>query len=169
VLSNKLNDWLQIVGLFGVIGSLIFVGIQLKQTQAIALSETYQNRSSAVADMNIGAISSPEFLSGVSKVYLNKYDELTMPEVVALEWFTGTNLTLMENNHLQFQAGFLSEEHWQRNLLELHCLLTVPLFREMASDWDFRESFKRVISDVMQEVQGDENCWLVTEWNFPMQ
>ena len=52
--SNKLNDWLQIVGLFGVIGSLIFVGIQLKQTQAIALSETYMNRSTAVADMNVG-------------------------------------------------------------------------------------------------------------------
>lgn len=38
---DKLGDWLQIIGLFGVIGSLIFVGLQLKQTQAIALSETY--------------------------------------------------------------------------------------------------------------------------------
>lgn len=41
VKMDKLGDWLQIIGLFGVIGSLIFVGLQLKQTQAIALSETY--------------------------------------------------------------------------------------------------------------------------------
>ena len=29
--SAKLNDWLQVVGLFGVIASLIFVGLQMKQ------------------------------------------------------------------------------------------------------------------------------------------
>lgn len=38
--SNKLNDWLQIVGLFGVIASLIFVGIQVRQTQVIAEGES---------------------------------------------------------------------------------------------------------------------------------
>ncbi len=167
--SRKINDWLQIVGLFGVIGSLIFVGLQLKQTQDIALSETYQNRTAATIDMNAGAMSSPEFLSGVSKVYLNKSDELTMPEAVALEWYVGTNLTLIENNHLQFQAGFLTQEHWRRNLGELECMLTVPLFREIAGSWDYRESFGNVISDVMQNISDDtENCWTY-EWNFPMQ
>lgn len=38
--SKKLNDWLQIVGLFGVIASLIFVGIQVRQTQVIAEGES---------------------------------------------------------------------------------------------------------------------------------
>ena len=65
--SQNLNDWLQIVGMFGVIGSLIFVGLQLKQSQAIALSETYQNRTVANIEMNVGAMSSPEFLSADKK------------------------------------------------------------------------------------------------------
>jgi len=169
VISRKLNDWLQIVGLFGVIGSLIFVGIQLKQTQDIALSETYQNRTTATVDMNAGAMSSPEFLSGLSKVYLDKSDELTMPEAVALEWYIGTSLTVLENNHRQFQAGFLLQEHWQRNLEELECMFSVPLFREIANEWDFRESFGKVILDVMKEIPDDaENCWSYG-WNFPMQ
>ena len=127
--QRRLTD----LGLFGVIGSLIFVGLQLKLTQDIALSENYQHRTSAIIEMNAGAMSSPEFLSGVSKVYLNKSDELTMPEAVALEWYIGTNLMVLENNHLQFEAGFLTPEHWQRNLEELDCILTVPLFLLVSS------------------------------------
>jgi len=167
--SQKINDWLQIVGLFGVIGSLIFVGLQLKQTQAIALSETYHNRTATSVDMNVGAINSPDFLSGVSKVYQNKSDELTMPEAVALEWYIGTNLATIENNHLQFQSGFLTQEHWQKNLDELECTLTVPLFRDTATAWRYRASFEDVISDVLKRIPDDaENCWSY-DWDLPMQ
>ena len=167
--SQRLNDWLQVVGLFGVIGSLIFVGLQLRQTQAIALSERYENRSAATINTNVGVMSSPEALSGVAKIYRNESDELTMPEAVALEQLIGSLLTMLENNHLQFQQGFLSNEHWQRNLRELHCTLTVPLFREIATDWEFRDSFKNIISRVLQEIPPDaENCWSVKDWGFPM-
>ena len=84
-----------------------------------------------------------------------------MNEAVALEWWVGTNLTVLENNHLQFQSGFLTHEHWQRNLAELECLLTVPMFRDIAADWQFRESFKQVISGVINSIPADaENCWI---------
>lgn len=169
MLSQKLNDWLQILGLFGVIGSLVFVGLQLKQTQDIALSETYQSRTAVTIDMNAAAMSSPEFLSGLSKIYLNKSDGLSMPEAVAVEWYIGTNLTVLENNHLQLQQGFLSQEHWQRNLRELECMLTVPFFREIADGWDYRETFEKLIADMMQDTPEDaENCWSYG-WDFPMQ
>jgi len=170
VKSQKINDWLQIVGLFGVIGSLIFVGLQLRQTQAIALSETYQNRTATAIGLNIGVINSPEFLSGLSKIYRNKADELTMPEAVALEWYIGSELMILENNHLQFQSEFLTQEHWQRNLRDLECILTVPLFRETAAEWQFRESFKKVIVDVIQKIPADAgNCWAYSyDWDYPM-
>jgi hypothetical protein len=38
--SEKVNDWLQIVGMFGIMGSLIFVGVQVRQTQAIGEGES---------------------------------------------------------------------------------------------------------------------------------
>ncbi len=169
--SQRLNDWLQIVGLFGVIGSLIFVGLQLNQTQAIAESQTYQNRTATIVELNVGAMSSPEFLSGVSKIYVNKLDELTMQEAIALEWWFGTNLAVYENNLLQLHSGFLTPEHWQRNLKELECMLTVPLFSEIATDWPFRESFQKVISEELQKIPADsENCWSHSYgWDFPIQ
>jgi hypothetical protein len=38
--SAKVNDWLQLVGIFALVASLIFVGLQLKQTQEVAVTET---------------------------------------------------------------------------------------------------------------------------------
>ena len=38
--SEKVNDWLQIVGMFGIMASLIFVGVQVRQTQVIGEGES---------------------------------------------------------------------------------------------------------------------------------
>lgn len=40
--SNRIQDWLQIVGMFGVIASLVFVGLEMRQTKDIAISAGYQ-------------------------------------------------------------------------------------------------------------------------------
>ena len=49
--TSKLNDWMQVVGIFALVASLIFVGLQMKQTQEIALSDAYQSRAATVIDM----------------------------------------------------------------------------------------------------------------------
>lgn len=166
--STKLNNWLQVAGQLGVIASLIFVGLQLKQTQAIALSDTYQNRTATMIAANSGAINSPAYLSGAAKIYAGKADELTMPEAIALELQFGNVLAMIENNHLQYEAGFLPAEHWQRNLDELRCNLTVPLFREVTAFSALRESFHAVIEDVIRQLPEDAgNCWLA-DWTYPL-
>ena len=37
--SAKLNDWLQVIGIFGLVASLVFVGLEIKQTQEIGQGE----------------------------------------------------------------------------------------------------------------------------------
>ena len=49
--SSKLNDWMQIVGMFAIVASLIFVGLQMKQSQEIAIAAQYQARAESA--MNI--------------------------------------------------------------------------------------------------------------------
>jgi len=39
MVSKELNDWLQVIGLFGVLGGLIFVGLQLSLDRQVASSE----------------------------------------------------------------------------------------------------------------------------------
>jgi len=42
--SAKLNDWMQVFGIFALVASLVFVGLQMKQTHETALSNAYQSR-----------------------------------------------------------------------------------------------------------------------------
>lgn len=43
---NKLNDWLQVLGLFGVLGGLVFVGLQLRLDRQVALVESANTATS---------------------------------------------------------------------------------------------------------------------------
>ena len=43
---SKLNDWLQVLGLFGVLGGLVFVGLQLRLDRQVALVESANTATS---------------------------------------------------------------------------------------------------------------------------
>jgi hypothetical protein len=42
--SAKLNDWVQVFGIFALVASLIFVGLQIRQDQEIAIVEAVSHR-----------------------------------------------------------------------------------------------------------------------------
>ena len=113
--SGKLQDWLQIVGLFGVIGSLVFVGLQMKQEQAIALSNAYLTRTDTSVQHIGQMMSSAEYLSGITKWRVDGPESLTDKESWAIYLNSMAWLNVFENAHYQYINGFLSEAHWQRS------------------------------------------------------
>ena len=48
---TNLNNVLQPIGVLGVIASLIFVGLELQQTQKIALAQTQQERNNSAYEV----------------------------------------------------------------------------------------------------------------------
>ena len=48
--SAKLNDWMQVIGIFAVVASLVFVGLQMKQAQEIATVELLNDAGSAARE-----------------------------------------------------------------------------------------------------------------------
>jgi hypothetical protein len=52
LIPKELNDWLQVLGLFGVLGGLVFVGLQMQQTQSIGNSERIQMRIANTIELN---------------------------------------------------------------------------------------------------------------------
>lgn len=164
----KINDWLQLLGTFGVIASLVFVGLQMKQAQDIALSQAYQGRSAITVESYAAAINSPTMLSALEKMYAGKDSELTSREAIALEYQTAMEMAMYENNHYQYQSGFLSEEHWQRNLTEMTCTFSAPLRRQMLANWTYRESFAAVLDEAIAQAIARANpCWDDFQWPYP--
>ena len=61
----ELNDWLQILGMFGVIASLIFVGLQMRQSQQIALAGQVQARAEMLTNRSLA------LMEGEAETYYN--------------------------------------------------------------------------------------------------
>ena len=87
--AEKLSDWLQVVGMFGVIASLLFVGLEMRQTREIAISQIYHARADSERSNYSEAISSPAYLSGTAKLSGGSTDAFTPEENVALSYFYG--------------------------------------------------------------------------------
>ena len=49
--SAKLNDWMQVIGIFAVVASLIFVALQIRQDQAIAQAMIWSETEGSVNEM----------------------------------------------------------------------------------------------------------------------
>ena len=163
--SKKLNEWLQVVGLFAVVASLIFVGLQMKQTDAIALSEIYQERAVASREHNLINSSNPYFLSGSAKLYVGKQSELTAQEAIALEYDLGSQLVVAENYFQQYEWGFLSEAHWSSTVAGVKCSYEHPWYREVLIGWPYRPEFQAVVDKIKADaVENPTGCW---DFEFP--
>ena len=103
------------LGVVGVIASLLFVGLELRQSQRIALAEQMNNRVNVLmsivnsyieADLDFfsAMINEPEkdqFFSSAEKGSRN---------MLNAQW------TLHENDYFQYNSGFMTEDLWEAKL-----------------------------------------------------
>ena len=158
--SAKLNDWLQVVGIFALVASLIFVGLQMRQDREIALSGIYQARAQMTVDINLASSVPEDFVSATAKIYTGDIDAITPEELVTLEYNLAASIVLIENNHYQFQSGYLPESHWAKSRRDLHCQFSLPLNRTLLTGWEFRPEFQEVIDEEMDRALNDpSDCW----------
>ena len=110
--SEKLRNWLEIIGIFSVVASLVFVGLQMRQAHKISLSQTYQSRTTAAAEFNTAFASNPAALSAYAKCLEGRSEEMTDDEYRALHRTIVAVLHLYDNAHFQYQQGFVTEDFW---------------------------------------------------------
>jgi hypothetical protein len=64
--SAKLNDWIQIVGIFAVIASLLFVGIEVRQNSTATRAATNAAVKDAFRELNLVIASSPALAKAIA-------------------------------------------------------------------------------------------------------
>jgi hypothetical protein len=111
--SAKLNDWMQIGGIFALVASLVFVGLQLKQSQDIAIAAQYHERAALAVEYF-----STQFETNTLPNWGRVTGQQPTPELpieeLGIRWLHGASyLTMADNHYYQYQAGFLEKESWQ--------------------------------------------------------
>lgn len=171
--SAKLNDWLQVVGLFGLMASLVFVGIQLRQDHKIALANTYQARTATLAETFHARAANSEALSAELRFLgINPNDPVIRSSfeisesagpMTELEYRAGVFIAIAtwqqwDNLHYQYEMGFMPDESWlllraviKRNM-ERRTLAVVA--KESVS---LRPTFKKVVEEIIAEVESERS------------
>ena len=160
--SGKINDWLQIVGLFGVIASLVFVGLQLKQSQDIARSTAQQTRAWGAVELQVARASNPQLISAQKKLWGGKgrSDDLLPEEIIALYWDHLAFIKTTEDNYFQYKSGFIDESRWTTNMEEIRCIYSSPFYRKLGVVPNVRKSFREILSEIYREADNEPiNCF----------
>ena len=76
--TAKLHDWLQVVGIFAVVASLIFVGLQMRQDRNIAFVDSMVSRSEVISDLaDLIGNNQAIWIAGLNGDELSAADEAT--------------------------------------------------------------------------------------------
>jgi hypothetical protein len=149
------KDTAELVGIAAIVASLIFVGLQMRQSHEIALVTLYQMRADAAREVMVASLQS----DGLVRAF-ERMDAGESP-TPADTYFLETSLQLLfnhfENSHFLYQRGFLTEEHWLSDIANLTSTLMDPEAREI---WDatkhvYRTSYVDAIDEALQGLQSD--------------
>lgn len=158
--------------MLAIVLSLIFVGYQIKQSREIALAAQYQARSdswigvlTAFVQSDVGLrvhgsrTSKLSLPDGVDQVRWKEWHEDTPVEEIGFHaWSATILLGAVDNNHFQYQSGFLHEEAW----LSYRKALSLALARDMSfvrltylrQKDSTRPAFRDEIERILAEIDG---------------
>ena len=151
----SIENLIQLLAMIGIIGSLIFVGLEMRQSQIIALAAQSQARASMLLE-RVGVYTEAN-LDYQSLTFENSYDtnlstiETAQRNTAHQAWF------LFENDYEQYSLGLMSEEIWSAKLNGINRLFNRCEARgtyEVRKP-TFPESFLRLISTIPDECKTE--------------
>jgi hypothetical protein len=120
----NLKDMVEVVGITAVVASLIFVGMEIRQSQKIAVASQYQSRIGFNLQF-FDAFDEQDF-PVIGDRFKRRVNESSLPAESKREFLQiesaslGRSATqvrrilfIFDNNHYQYRAGFVDEESWQ--------------------------------------------------------
>ena len=108
------DTWIQLLGMLGVLGGLIFVGLEMRQSQIIAIGNQVQAR----ADTQLAILTTPlegdqRLLSRFSFGSIPNESDLSEEDRLLFEQLTRIRMASLQASWQQFNLGLLPEDAWR--------------------------------------------------------
>ena len=129
----KKKEIIEILGLVAIIGSLIFVGIEIRQNSLAVRGATHQSISEQVTKLYMHVATNERLSKLVSQMLPgdtsddNLRNQLNAADELSLDFTVLTGLRRIENIYLQESDGILSDKAFERIGLEFY---QTPFSRE---------------------------------------
>ena len=120
----KKKEIIEILGLVAIIGSLIFVGIEIRQNSLAVRGATHQSISEQVTKLYMSVATDERLAELVSQMLPNDNDtlrdKLNAADRLSLDFIVLTGLRRIENIYLQKLDGILLDQAFERIGLEFY-------------------------------------------------
>ena len=138
----NLDTWIQLIGMLSIVASLLFVGLEMRQSQQIALAAQHQART----EMFLEQVNTHTEAGLVFRNY--SQDQL----YVAINQLYG-NLLIFENDFVQFQLGLMEEELWENKKGVIRRLGGICEMQEI-----LQEDLPKELLDLFEEGRLADGC-----------
>jgi len=143
----NLNVWIQLVGMLGVLGGLIFVGLEMQQSQRIAIAGQIQARNDVLMTWAATPLEGNAVLSKIINTYWDEsgpsdLEPLTKEEREVALQMARINVFNLRNTYQQYNLEMIPEATFERTMQNLIWIYDTCFFRKM------------VIANVSQDLHG---------------
>ena len=109
-----LDQWAslaEVVGAVGVIASLVYLAIQIRQNTTMVAANTFQAISSTSSNLVMSISESPDLVDAMMKAF-NHPDDMSERDRFLMDVYLRALTRNFENYYYQNQHGFLDDELW---------------------------------------------------------
>ena len=166
------KELVEIVGIFAVVASLIFVGMQLMLDRKVALAEQYFNRAESAKADRRAILESDDLMQYYEELWTlgwrppywdeswelaRRVEEGTVSVRSALAEIMRNQLSIIgyDSVYFQYQQGLLEEESWNQLRLFLKRNMARDELSRAVYQSHARMTIRPVIEEVLREIESE--------------
>ena len=128
----SLDVWIQLLGMLSVLAGLVFVGLEMRQSQRIALAAQQQERASLVTEI-IGTFSETNPPISFLDFLNENLDVSDQNDRAVAETYIYRMWMVYENDYLQYELGLMDEDIWLAKLAAMRNVYGRCQYREVTA------------------------------------
>ena len=109
------DTWIQLLGMIGVLGGLIFVGLEMRQTQRIAVAGQVQARAEMAVERILAPIEGNIDFARLQSTNNLDYENISDYEKLVATQIHAWRRVMLENNFYQYESGLFAEDYWEQS------------------------------------------------------
>ena len=157
--STNWKDVAELIGIAAIVASLLFVGLQMKQSQEIAIASHYHEHAALAIEVHNEQLASGNLALWGSFAGSNAPPELSAEDLGRYYLYGLIYLTQVDNHYFQYQSGFLDEQLWQAQYAFLKNVLASPNSPARvawpSARYQFRAPFIELTEQIIKEADAD--------------
>ncbi len=146
------KDVAELIGISAIVASLVFVGLELRQTQTALMASTFQARSFDAMNAQRGLADSEYIGPIIAKIDLDNeqsLESLSSEELWRLQRHVVSRMIEFDNEYYQYQSGYLDDKYFEGHFK--------PALKRWATRWrqlgmtEFRPEFRKLVDELLVE------------------